>query len=223
MQPIRKVVTTSLYWETLGALRGTPRYDKLREQIADLVRRKSDNRGPVNGRDQMFNAKGIPALYGLWHCSISRNPDVVLFYAMEGDTITLGMLGDHNDYPTGSTKNPARYQGVGTRIRNAIAAGHVSTPNWTDIKWSRPADLVANPEVEELSVSALYELLEVLERETHDAPIFERVHGKDIMETDGDSMDAWLDEVSKAHSHVATLMRKPKYSPEETAGFAFGV
>lgn len=218
MQPIRKVVTTSLYWQTLGELRGTPRYEKLREQINYLVRMKSQHRGPVNGRDQMFATKSIPALYGLWHCAISRNPDVVLFYGVEGETLTLGMLGDHNDYPTGATKNMSRYNSVGQRIWNSIAEGHVSSPNWTDVKWSRPGDLVGHPEVEELSVSALGDLLQVLEREAQDAPLFSRLHGRDILDCDGETIDAWLSEVETAHNHVTDLMVRPHLTPEATAG-----
>jgi mRNA-degrading endonuclease YafQ of YafQ-DinJ toxin-antitoxin module len=216
MKPITKVITTSLYWETLGELRNTPRYEKVRESINNLVRMKAERRGPVNGRDQMFAVKSLPALYGLWHCAISRSPDVVLFYAVNDDTLTLGMLGTHDDFPNHRSTNTSRLNGVGTRIRNSMAEGHVPSPRWTDLKWSRPGDLIEHPEVEELSSSALTELLEVLEREATDAPLFERLHGRPILDCDEPTIDAWLSEVEKAHGHVCELVMRPHQTSRVT-------
>jgi mRNA-degrading endonuclease YafQ of YafQ-DinJ toxin-antitoxin module len=223
MKGISKVVTTSLYWETLGELRGTPRYDKLREAINNLVLQKAERRGPINGRDHLFATKSIPALYGLWHCSISRNPDVVLFYAIKDDTITLGMLGNHDDFPNHGSRNLSRYNSVGTRIWNSIEDGHVPSPKWADLKWSRPADLIAHPEIEELSVSALSDLLGVLERETEDAPLFSRLHGRDILDCDEPTIYSWLEEVDKAHNHVCDLMVRPRYSLDADVSSPFKI
>lgn len=217
MNSINRVVTTSLYWKTLGELRGTPRYDKIRADIRELVQKKAESRMPVNPRDKVFNDKRLAALSGIWHCSISRNPDVVLFYSMEGDTLTLGMLGKHDDFPSGG-QNFARANGVGSRIRNSIEQGHVPTPEWESVRWSRPSDLMNNAEVYELSVAALQEISEALYRETQDAPLYERLHGRDIMEADEAEIDAWLNEVEEANNHILAVMRRPLISPDVAIG-----
>ncbi|TLX16343.1 hypothetical protein [Rhizobium sp. MHM7A] len=215
MKAISKVVTTSLYWKTLGELRGTPRYEKIRSDIRELVQKKAESRMPVNARDKVFNDKRLASLSGIWHCSISRNPDVVLFYSMEGDTLTLGMLGKHDDFPSGG-QNFARANGVGSRIRNSIEQGHVPTPEWEGVRWSRPSDLLNNAEVHELSVAALQEISEALYREAQDAPLYERLHGHDILEANEAEIEAWLNEVEAANDHILSVMRKPLVSLDVT-------
>jgi mRNA-degrading endonuclease YafQ of YafQ-DinJ toxin-antitoxin module len=213
MQTINKVVTTSLYWKTLGELRGTPRYEKIRSEIRELVQKKAESRMPVNARDKVFNDRRLATLSGIWHCSISRNPDVVLFYEMNGDTLTLGMLGKHDDFPSGG-QNFARANGVGSRIRNSIEQGHVPTPQWESVRWSRPSDLLNNAEVHELSVAALQQLSETLYIEAQDAPLFARLHGHDILEADEGAIEAWLTEVEAANDHIMAVMQKPLASPD---------
>lgn len=213
MQAINKVVTTSLFWETLGELRGTSRYEKIRSDIRDLVKKKSESRMPINSRDKIFNEKRLHQLQGIWHCSISRNPDVVLFYDMDGDALTLGMLGRHDDFPAGS-HNVSRSIGVGSRIRNAIAEGHEPSPLWSGIKWQKPTDLIDNPEVEELSMTALQNLADALYMESQDAPMFKRLNGIDLLEADETEIGAWLDDVERAHTRVLEVMRRPLMSPD---------
>jgi len=207
MVGVRKVTTTSLFWETLGELRSHRNYAFLRDAIEDLVGRKADSIAPVNGRDKPFTSDAN--LKGIWHCSISRNPDVVLFYTVEGGTLNLAMLGSHHDYPSDGTNRRSATRTAG-RIHNAIAQGHVTVPSWKTLAWSRPSDLVGHRELGEVSAQVLDVIVDELRAEADTGALFKRLHGYDILDGRYEDMEAWFAEVTAASEAVlAARYAKP--------------
>jgi len=211
MAGITSVTTTALFWETLDDLRRTSNYAFLREQIDDLVVGKTRSLGPVNGRDKAFIKDGY--LDGIWHCAISRNPDVVLFYTVEGGALNLAMLGTHHDYPSDG-KNASASPRTGGRVRNAIRSGHVPSPQWDSIRWSRPSQLVGHRELGEASRAALDAIIGTLQQEADGGEIYRRVHGHDIMDGTYEAMDAWLAEVEQAMAAVLEARNQRPLSAE---------
>jgi predicted Ser/Thr protein kinase len=71
-----------------------------------------------------------------------------------------------------------------------------------------------NAEVRELSIAALQEISEALYRETQDAPLYERLYGRDILEAAEADIEAWLNEVEAANDYILSVMSKPLVSPD---------
>jgi mRNA-degrading endonuclease YafQ of YafQ-DinJ toxin-antitoxin module len=176
MSHITKVVFTDLFWETLSEHRKHSRYRDFRNSIAMCIRYKSQNRSFTSASDKPFNAD--PTLKGIWHCKLSRNPDVIMFYRMSENTMYLSMIGDHHDYGY-NNKGTNAGQVMANRIEQAIARGHVATPDWETIKWSTPMELLENPELAELSLAALSRVHTAVQMEAESFELLLRVEGKE--------------------------------------------
>jgi len=213
MGGIKSICITSLFWETLGRHRGQEYYANLRVAIDDLIVRKAEDVGPVNGRDKYFN---VTELKGTWHCALSRNPDIVMFYTVGEGALSLAMLGTHHDYPSDGKNNSAAPR-TATRIHNAIRSGHRPSPSWKAVPWKRPSDLVGHRELAEASPQALDAIINDLnsERDTGDA--FRRLHGRDLLDESGtiEELEGWLAEVESATRHVAEARRAKPLSGED--------
>jgi mRNA-degrading endonuclease YafQ of YafQ-DinJ toxin-antitoxin module len=208
---ITSICTTDLFWETLGKHRGLDYYAHLRASLDDLIARKAKDTGPVNGRDKYFT---IPHLRGTWHCALTRNPDVVLFYTIEGGTLNLAMLGNHHDYPS-DKKNASAAERTATRIHNAIVAGHRRSPTWKSVAWKRPSDLVGHRELAEASPQALDAILSDLREEVNTGNAFRRLNGRDLLDGTIEELEAWLADVEAAHAHVLKARHAKPLSCEE--------
>jgi len=198
MSGIKYITITQLFWDTLEAHRGHPRYPDFRNKIARTVARKVEDRNFNNSNDTMFLASANRWLAGIWHAKLSVNPDIVMFYTVDSDTINLAMIGSHHDYPHQAGKHKSKAEALGGRIRNSIEKGHVVTPSWSRLKWSTPADLMQNPELEELSLDHLVEIEEVLKLELEHAPLFEKLHGHRLDDADVGTFTRWLEETDRA-------------------------
>ncbi|TLX16595.1 hypothetical protein [Rhizobium sp. MHM7A] len=175
MSHITKVVFTDLFWETLSDHRKHSRYRDFRNSIAMCIRHKSQNRSFTSASDKPFNAD--PTLKGIWHCKLSRNPDVILFYRMAENTMFLSMIGDHHDYGY-NNKGTNAGQVMANRIDQAIARGHVPSPDWDTIKWSTPMELLDHPELAELSLNALGRVHSAIMTEQENFDMLVRVEGE---------------------------------------------
>jgi len=213
MSGIKRVVFTELFWATLEPLRTHPRYLSIRNQIDEMLYRRSLGPSRMNGRDKPFSATGD--LAGIWHWPCSRNPDVVLFYTVDGDTVTLAMMGSHHDYAH-SGKNRSASGRTARRIHSAVATGHVATPNWKSLYWKVPADVVNHPYLHEMSKDAAVGILEALDRELDNAAIYRRETGREILDEPEEVFDAWLEAVSRARAAVVEAMQRNLSTPELT-------
>lgn len=212
MAGITSVCMTGLFWETLSAHRGQEHYGHLRRSMDDLIVHKARNSiGAVNARDKYFS---VSSLKGTWHCALSRNPDVVLFYSITGTTLNMAMLGTHHDYPSDG-KNFSAAGRTASRIAHAVAAGHRASPGWKSVRWKRPSDLIENRDLTEASSQALDAIIEDLREEADTAPAYRRLMGRDLMSGSYEELEAWMDEVDAAARHVTAARYAKPLSCEE--------
>lgn len=197
MSKITKVVFTELFWETLGEHRKHPRYLDFRKVIASAIRHKADDRNHITNSDKPMTG-GM--LKGVWHCKVSRTPDVVFFYRLTSDTIICAMIGSHHDYGFNGKNIPAG-RITNSRIEHSMEKGHHPLPNWPSIKWSCPTDLVNNPDLYESSEAALDDVLRDIETEMDTLSLLSRKHGalEDIPE---EIFSDWIERLDDAQKTV---------------------
>lgn len=217
MEMIERVATTRLFWDTLGEHRTHARYPDLRAKIGFVVARKADDRNYQSNADAPF----VTSIYlaGMWHAKLSANPDIVLFYRLHGDTLWLSMIGSHHDYPHAG-KHLQKGKTLAQKIDNAITDGHVSGPCWPSVKWTYPDDLLGRPDLPECAPETLDSVIQSLEDELRDAPIFQRLHGRSLMDESMWTIEDWLsrvdlalEAVTDARVEAASRLREKKPFP----------
>lgn len=201
MDHISKVVMTDLFWQTLEKHRTHPRYREFRQAIAACIRHKVEDRGFTSNSDKPFTGNSV--LKGIWHTKLSRNPDIVFFYRMSGDTLYCGMIGDHSDYSfngRGSRKDV----NLVARIAQAVERGHQSLPDWSGIRWSTPFELLDNKDLGEASLTELERLAETIQEEAQDLKLLERAHGS-LDNLEEEVYGPWLQALTDANDRIAEL------------------
>jgi hypothetical protein len=201
MSNITKVVFTDLFWETLGTHRKHPRYQDFRRVIGACVMHKVDNRSFMSNSDKPFTCD---PLKGIWHCKISRSPDVVLFYRMANDTIYLCMVGDHHDYRF-NNKGANAGQITVDRIANAIERGNQPLPDWESLRWSNPGELRDNCDLTELSMKALRNLDQEIDDEIDNLALLQRAAGAERM-NDPAVYGPWFDDLEAVKTQISEIL-----------------
>ncbi|MCZ7861506.1 hypothetical protein O9X98_08850 [Agrobacterium salinitolerans] len=224
MADLKYVTFTQLFWDTLEKHRNHTRYQDMRAKIAFCVQRKRENRQFSNNSDAAFVGSNA-TLAGIWHCKLSVNPDVVMFYTMDGDTLNLAMVGSHHDYPF-QGKASARAPVLAKKVHGAIDRGHVPSPMWRSIRWSTPDDLLSNHELVETTIDELAAIMDVLELELHDAPIYRQTFGAELIDQDESAIAEWLtktDAALEAIRQAQTAVRVIQRSPDPRRIESFGL
>lgn len=201
MSNITKIVFTDLFWETLSDHRKHGRYADFRKAIVACIQNKANDRNFTSKSDKPFS--GNPVLRGLWHCKLSRNPDVVFFYRMDGDTMLCGMIGDHHDYGFNG-KNQLAEQVLAGRINQAISRGHQEIAGWSGVKWNKPSDLLHHPELSECSDAELHRLQSEIESETVSLSKLEMAYGS-CNELPDETWSLWLEELHEVHVAISKI------------------
>lgn len=196
MADLKYITMTQLFWDTLEKHRGHSRYHEIRAKMAWCVERKIENRAYRSNSDYPFTSTN-KNLEGIWHCKLSTNPDVVMFYTIHGETLNLAMVGSHHDYPH-QGKHLQKAETLRRKVKTSIDRGHVPSPGWNRIRWNIPADLARSFELDETTMDHLVAIEEELKLEHHDAPIFFRVHGYKLDDADIDTFTGWLAETDRA-------------------------
>ncbi len=214
MSHITKIVFTDLFWETLSDHRKHSRYQDFRNSIAMCIRYKSQNRSFTSASDKPFNAD--PTLKGIWHCKLSRNPDIILFYRLAENTMFLSMIGDHHDYGYNNKGTQASHVMV-NRINQAIARGHVASPDWETIKWSTPMELLENPELSELSLSALSRVHSAIQEEANSFELLQRVEGdrSQLPEV----YTPWFEALDAVNDKIASIVNDRRLQKKADRGY----
>jgi mRNA-degrading endonuclease YafQ of YafQ-DinJ toxin-antitoxin module len=205
MSDLKYVTMTQLFWDTLEQHRGHVRYQDIRAKIAWTVERKVENRTHRTNSDYSFVSNKY--LEDIWHAKLSVNPDVVLFYVMSQDTLSLAMIGSHHDYPHGG-KHLHKAESLGRRLRASVERGHVASPSWNRIRWTLPLDLIGNPELEEASMDQLESIMDRLRNELVDGPIFRQVHGTALEDQDIAVIEDWFTGVDHALQAVEAAQER---------------
>jgi mRNA-degrading endonuclease YafQ of YafQ-DinJ toxin-antitoxin module len=208
---IERVVFCDLFWKSLDSLRGHSRYPAIRGQIDELIAFKMDGSQRMSLRDKPFNPKG--ALAGIWHWACCRNPDIVIFYEIRDQTLTMAMVGDHDDYAFQGRGARASAR-TATRIANTISNGHVFSPEWRSLSWKRPSDIISHPDLHELSKDAMRSIASTLRQELEDGTIFERQYGMSIFDAGAAAFDSWIEETECALEAVGRALRGIPTTPE---------
>lgn len=193
MQGITHLTITQLFWDTLEEYRGHKRYPEIRGKIARCVEQRARDRNALINGDGRF----VDVLVGIWHCKLSTNPDVVMFYTLEGSTMNLAMVGTHHDYPH-QGKNGGKAAGLLKKIENAIGRGHVGRPGWQRLKWKTPEEIIKHPDLHQTSMDELEHVMCLLEAELDDAPIYRSLYDRDLIDEEEETVFEWLATVDKA-------------------------
>jgi hypothetical protein len=187
----------------------------LRTKLAELIERKRDSTGPAGGRDNFFGSSNA-LLAGIWHFAALRNPDVVVFYVIEGGSLCLAMVGSHHDYPFNG-KNLSASARTGTRVRNAVAAGNADSPMWPALAWGDPSEVVGHPDLAELSAPALDRLACELVQEMDDGARYLARNGIRVEDGPEDEFERYFADLSAASDAVRAARSKPRPSPARAA------
>jgi hypothetical protein len=194
MSGIREVRFADLFWSTLETHRGTGHYVRVLEKISHVVEQKFRDRKPVNRND-------LPDVedsrHDIWHCRILATPDVVLFYVMDGDAMTLAMVGSHADLTRGRKSRQSE-----RAIRaSAYEGGDNVARSWSAPRWHMPQDLIDSPEIMHLDTTALRDLHADVVAEMQSGEKLERVLGP-IETVPEPVFDAWLDGMDRVSDKI---------------------
>jgi mRNA-degrading endonuclease YafQ of YafQ-DinJ toxin-antitoxin module len=201
MRNVTKVVYTELFWQTLEQHRKHARYNEFRAVINACIRHKAEDRSFSTQSDRLFHSDSV--LKGVWHCKVSRNPDVVFFYRLEDETMICAMVGDHHNYSLNG-KNKIAESNLAKRIEQAIAKGNSSSPEWGSFRWAKPEDVIAAPDLHELSPLSLDRLMLELQAESDSFSLLIRAHGP-LNSLSEDIYGPWMDQISDAILKVEVI------------------
>lgn len=182
MSGIKYVITAELFWKTLSDYRRHANYQMIRDKIDETIYRKISDRHFRTSRDKPFDSDG--RLHGIWHARLSQEFDVVLFYTIKGDDLTLAMMGNHGDYPNGG-KNMAKKGPLADKIWRAVGKGHSRSPMWNSLRWAQPSDLIRHPDLHELDSRSLEFISQELRDEAMSFDRFRKLTGLDPESEEG--------------------------------------
>ena len=198
MADLKYITITQLFWDTLEKHRSHKRYPDFRAKIARCVEMKMADRTFSNGSDTQFLASANKHLAGIWHAKLSVNPDVVMFYTIDGDTLNLAMIGSHHDYPHAGKKGVHKAETLGNKIKAWVGRDHVASPEWEAIRWSRPSDLIGNHELDETTAGQLGDIMDTLRQELVDAPLYRRLYNAELEDASEETITDWFVETENA-------------------------
>lgn len=206
MAGVSGVRTHALFWKTLEDHRDRPHYNLLRTKIRQLILAKLESTNPLSGSDKQFVNK--TSLNGIWHFTASRTPDVVIFYTIDENKLNLAMVGSHHDYPFNDTNRNAGER-TGRRIRNTLYSGVVESPQWDDLRWVDPEDLLLHPDLPELSAESLDTLLLDVHQELKDGARYMARHGRalDDPATGMPELERYVEALEKARDLILEIRR----------------
>jgi mRNA-degrading endonuclease YafQ of YafQ-DinJ toxin-antitoxin module len=222
MLKISKIMITQLFWDTLEQQRNHSKYREFRTAINNCIKRKADDRTFTSKSDKPFSAD--PVLKGIWHCTLSRDPDLIFFYRMSGDTLICGMLGSHHDYGFHGKGNVTGHNMV-SRIDHSIEKGHKPLANWSTVRWNRPSDLINSIDLHEASTEALDRVLAEIDHESSTLSLLGKAHGP-VNDLPPNVYGPWIDELQVAHNRVIMLQNERRLMLKERREYnpaAFGL
>nr|WP_250808608.1 hypothetical protein [Neorhizobium tomejilense] len=203
MRGITNVIQTDLFWDSLGDLRGTPYYAQAIANIMTCINNKMTNRDHVGGNDRPFSAQ--KELRGIWHAHILKSPLKVFFYTIEGDTLTMAKVGDHDDYGW-KGKNSGAAERLALRIANAARRGHVPYADWEAFRWNTPSTVLSHPDIALMSRQSLDRLDSALSEEGNSLELLSRSYGGDVSRIPVDDAIEWISEIENARERLAEIM-----------------
>lgn len=208
MSGITQVIYTDMFWSMLEQYRNSPRYELYREKIEECILNKSRDRGFRSNSDYPFT--GV-MLKNYWHCVLSRTDDAIFIYTMEGDKFVAGAIGGHELYGYNG-KNVKQGAKTAAKIVSAIARGHMPVPNWTTVKWSDPAELLDNRDLNEASFDQLKAIHSTLTAELDHPAQLEKVTGMTWDKVPDAKLTKWVEDTEAAHKVVAAILAaRPLY------------
>lgn len=194
---------SELFWRTLEPHRGLDYYAPMRAKLLGFMRRKTQDTGPVSARDGTFG--NHRTLKGIWHFAIQRNPDVVLFYTLEGGTLNLAMFGSHHDYPSDG-KNLGKADRTSVRVWNATRGDDLQHPDWPGApRWRQPEDILGNTELPEFGPRAMDALLGEIAEEQETGARYRALHGIPVEETSDAELDRYLAALQSARDLILDI------------------
>jgi hypothetical protein len=127
----------------------------------------------------------------------------VFFYRLEDETMICAMVGDHHNYSLNG-KNKIAESNLAKRIEQAIAKGNSSSPEWGSFRWAKPEDVIAAPDLHELSPLSLDRLMLELQAESDSFSLLIRAHGP-LNSLSEDIYGPWMDQISDAILKVEVI------------------
>jgi mRNA-degrading endonuclease YafQ of YafQ-DinJ toxin-antitoxin module len=201
MRNISKIVFTDLFWDTLKEHRKHARYPEFRAAISNCIRHKAMDRSFTSNSDQPFVSN--PVLKGVWHCKLSRTPDIILFYRIEDETMYCAMIGDHHDYGLNG-KNLLAGKKTATKINGSIDKGHVAIPGWEHARWSTPDDLLKIVDLHQVAPKTLDRLMSEVLEETRTLNRLKQLHG-DLNDLPEETFFGWVETLEFASDKISAV------------------
>lgn len=198
-----KVNTADLYWDTLEPHRQAPYYRLLRFKLLHFIASKVKNPNESLSGDKGFQN---PILKGIRHYKLMTKPEITLFYTQKDSNITLCMLGNHTDYSFKGSALKAEGR-TAIRVNNASDRPAQMSPQWNNLKWADPLELLYHPDVPELSGAALLELLEEVNQEAESGEKFERKWSISLLDTNEQTFERYIQDLMKAQQMIIELRR----------------
>ena len=194
------------FWASVEAHRNTSHYRPLRAKLLQFVQAKEAGRGaePAVPGDRPF---ANPALRGVWHLHLIKQPEVVLFYGVQGSRVVLAMLGDHSGYAYRGARSQADGR-LANRVAGAMDGVLKPSPEWDALRWRDPLALLNHPDLPEMSLPALLRLSDEISQEQESGKLFERQHGFSPLDARDEDFEGYMADLNKASDLVHGLARQ---------------
>jgi hypothetical protein len=193
-KPCKGVVHTQLFWDSLAEFRGSGQYESIRGKIREFLQFKLNNYGlhPNESPYQRGELKGY------LHVKLRRNPDVVLMHDVVDGQVVLLKVGNHNDYSYHGKNMGADCRNA--RLFESMNKVNVPSPDRDYMpRWKTPEDLILHPDLADLSLRSLHELMAQIEAETRNSIRYQKATGIALEFAPEKEALAYLDRCLKAH------------------------
>jgi hypothetical protein len=196
---IKAVETSDIFWNDLKGLRKESWYADIRKSIAKFV---TDLAKGLPVRERGFSN---PNLKGVMHVGLPK--DMRLFHVYPDDSVLrLCLVADHRVYGF-KGKNKSKEASTANRVWRSAEGEVVQSPKWDDIKWKNPADLVDNPELNEMSIKGLHDINVSLNAEIDDFQLLIRfAKVPTVNEVPDKVLGPWLEDLVSAQESVIDAM-----------------
>lgn len=156
---VTTIEVSPVFWKNLGEWRRTSEYERIRADIARVVA------AAAAGEDAGDKPFRNPAWGNVRHVHVASR--LIMFTARpEPGTLRLCAVDLHRNY--GIRGAGTAREGVFARRMSLLATGETATrPDWPDIRWTVPGQLLHDPEIGEASNEALLRLRDSLDEEGH--------------------------------------------------------
>ena len=192
---ISRIEASATFWKDLESVRKESWYIPLRRSIAEFVT------DVANGNSVREKGFSNPKLKGIMHVKLPKGMRLFHVYP-ENDLLRLCLVVNHSVYGFNG-KHMGKEARTADKIWRDFDVPAVHSPFWEDLKWKTPSDILMNPEISEMSLQGLNDILDDIDNESMTLDRLKRTLDlKSIKDIPEDHYDRWAEDLIGAQEHV---------------------